>query len=107
MVFQPGQSGNPAGKKKGVTTSPLVKARDIILKVFINHSEQFENAMDKAMQQNPIGYYLKFVAPFMPREFDFKNEDYGGAITLNVVNIDGKVVENVQPLKSLDDGQGN
>jgi hypothetical protein len=109
MTFKPGQSGNPAGKKKGIKTSPLVIARDIVLNVFINHRVEFEAMMNKAAKQNPIGYYLKFVAPFMPREFDFKTDDYGGSITLNVVNIDGKskskVVDHGPPLKSLNDGQ--
>ena len=70
--FTPGESGNPLGRPKG-TYDELKLARSIILNIFEENKDHFTNHMKQAIKENPIGYYLKFVQPFMPKTFEVEH----------------------------------
>lgn len=73
MTFKKGQSGNPAGKPKGAV-SGITRAKTIILEVFERHSPEFKKQLNEAASKNPIGFYLKFVQPFMPKDLNLAGD---------------------------------
>lgn len=65
--FQKGESGNPNGRPRGAI-SPLTRAKTIILTIFQENEEGFKKELRKRAKENPVFFYEKFVAPFMPKE---------------------------------------
>ena len=76
-MFQPGQSGNPAGKPKG-----CVGGRSRALKVLDDMLAKEENlaALEAALQtelhKNPLRFFRTIVMPLLPRDarLEIQNE---------------------------------
>ena len=68
--FAPGTPGGP-GRKKGSVNSPLIKAKKIILDIFMENQELFANKLKEVIvgtgkNEGILKYYENFVVPFMP-----------------------------------------
>jgi len=64
--WQPGQSGNPAGRPKGSRN----KLEEIFLRDLLEHWEaNGASAIDAACEKDPVGY-VKVVASLMPKKVD-------------------------------------
>lgn len=96
QIWKPGQSGNPAGGKKGVVVSDRALAMKIVFKLMQKHGERFEIEMDKLAEQNIVAFYLKFVAPLQPREFKLDTSDKG------ITDIEEWLTIDVQARKDLE-----
>ncbi len=77
--FQPGKSGNPAGRKKG--------SRNVITKAYLDafaadFAEHGKEVLERVRKESP-DVYLRLAAQLLPRNFDIK---HSGDITVQVVN---------------------
>lgn len=64
--WQPGQSGNPAGRPKGARS----KLEEVFLRDLLEHWEANGNeAIAAACEKDPVGY-VKVVASLMPKKVD-------------------------------------
>ena len=70
--WKPGQSGNPAGQKPGVTRRVL--SDQFFQDCFDAWKEKGRDVIDKTIKDNP-GLFLKIIASLMPRQLDVDNPD--------------------------------
>ncbi len=67
--FQPGVSGNPAGRPKGIPSGRMkalgaldrIMARDANVKIL-------EQALEKALKEKPLWFFTNIIMPLLPRE---------------------------------------
>jgi len=80
MQFQPGQSGNPAGKPKGTVSgrTQLVKALDRMLKDEANQ-QALLNGLEASLQKDPVWFFRRIVMPLLPKEATL-NVEHDGVI---------------------------
>lgn len=67
--FRPGQSGNPAGRPPGIVggrTRALQILDEISSKE--DNAELLSAAFDAAMKKNPLQFFLRYMAPLLPKE---------------------------------------
>jgi hypothetical protein len=69
-TWQPGQSGNPAGRPKG-SRGKLGEA--FLTKLYHNFLKHGDSVIDEVRKSRPA-IYLKIIAATLPRELHFKNE---------------------------------
>ena len=82
-LFKTGNPGGP-GRKKGSRSI----AMEIIFDEFNKHGrKKFREEMKKLVQLNPVAYYIKFILPIQPKEFQLTGKD-GGAIVLSITKND-------------------
>lgn len=85
-LFQPGQSGNPAGRPHGA--GGRQRALQILDEVGNreDNAQLLSEAMDKAMKQNPLKFFMQVMAPLLPKEallrVENKNASAGPWVTL-------------------------
>lgn len=75
MAFKKGESGNPNGRPIGAV-SPLTKARAVILRIFENHEEEFEEALEADIKSDGgvVRYYHTYVAPLLPKSLEVSGD---------------------------------
>ena len=68
-LFKPGQSGNPRGRPSG-TVGGRTRALQILDEVSNreDNAALLAQAMDAAMKKNPLAFFLKYMAPLLPKE---------------------------------------
>jgi hypothetical protein len=78
MQFQPGQSGNPAGKPKGTVSgrTQLVKALDRLLQDETNQ-QALLNGLEESMQKDPVWFFRRIVMPLLPKEASVQIDNTG------------------------------
>ncbi len=67
--FQPGVSGNPEGRPKGIPSGRMkalgaldrITAKDANVKIM-------ERALEKALKEKPLWFFTNIVMPLLPRE---------------------------------------
>ncbi len=69
QLFRPGQSGNPTGRPKGIVGG-RTRALQILDEVSsrTDNAQLLADAMDAAIKKNPLSFFLKYMAPLMPKE---------------------------------------
>jgi len=77
--FKPGQSGNPAGRKKGSRNKITKQYLDALAADFREHGE---SVIERLRESHP-DVYLRLVAQLLPKNFDVK---HSGDMTVQVVN---------------------
>jgi len=67
--FKPGQSGNPAGKPKGVVSGRL-KALGALDRLMGKEEniEILETALEEAFRKKPVWFFANIVMPLLPKE---------------------------------------
>ena len=67
--FKPGQSGNPAGKAKGVVSGRL-KALGALDRLMGKEEniEILETALEEAFRKKPVWFFANIVMPLLPKE---------------------------------------
>lgn len=76
VPFQPGQSGNPAGRPKGAR-SKLGEA--FIEAMRASFEERGTEAIEAVINDKP-DQYLKVIASLMPKQFDLDEESAGNIV---------------------------
>ena len=85
MVFQPGQSGNPAGRKPGAVNKLTRTVRDAFESVFDKLQEPGEDgkpapwALEVVAQKQPLEFY-KLAKSLIPQKLE-----HSGAMAMTVV----------------------
>ena len=68
MKYKPGQSGNPAGKKRGTTNRVTAELRELIQGFLESHFDEVSRIWTKASPRDKLAFYrdlLPFVIPKM------------------------------------------
>jgi hypothetical protein len=78
MQFQPGQSGNPAGKPKGTVSgrTQLVKALDRLLQDEGNQQALLKG-LEASLQKDPVWFFRRIIMPLLPKEASVNIEHSG------------------------------
>ncbi len=78
MTFQPGQSGNPAGRPKGAISGRmrLVKALDRLLQEDSNQNALL-NGLQKRLHDDPVWFFRRIIMPMLPKEASVSIEHSG------------------------------
>jgi hypothetical protein len=69
MPFEPGQSGNPAGRPKGTTSGRLAALSE--LDQLLNEPEvraAVRDGLRAALLRDPAAFFLRFVVPLLPKQ---------------------------------------
>ncbi len=72
--FVKGHVSISAGRPKGSVNTQRALALQIIFTVFEEYKDLFTAKMRALAEQNIVGYYLKFVAPFLPSQINLTAE---------------------------------
>ena len=67
--FKPGQSGNPAGKKKGVVIGRM-KALGALDRLMGKEENVtlLENALEESLRKKPVWFFVNIIMPLLPKE---------------------------------------
>ncbi len=67
--FEPGQSGNPAGRPKGIPSGRM-KALGALDRITAKEANVkiMEMALEKALKEKPLWFFTNIVMPLLPRE---------------------------------------
>lgn len=87
-LFQPGQSGNPAGRPKGNPNRTTIIVRELFANILEDEQEHFKEALERLRQEAPKDYVqimTKLSAKFLP-----------DMTTTILQNADGSNIEPVQ-----------
>jgi hypothetical protein len=87
-LFQPGQSGNPAGRPKGNPNRTTIIVRELFANILEDEQEHFKEALERLRQESPKDYVqimTKLSAKFLP-----------DMTTTILQNADGSNIEPVQ-----------
>jgi len=78
MQFQPGQSGNPAGKPKGAVSgrTQLVKALDQMLQSDANQQALLDG-LQASLTKDPVSFFRTIIMPMLPKEASVNIEHSG------------------------------
>ena len=79
-MFEKGKSGNPSGRPAGAV-SPKTIAINIIFSAFEEcGAEKFKQQMKELADKNPVAFYLKFIQPIQPKDFNIQGSFEFGKI---------------------------
>ena len=86
MPFKPGQSGNPKGRKAGVSNKSTRLIRDAFVKVF--EARGGHKGLQEWAEQNPDEFY-KLSAKLCPKEMEVSGPEGGPIQTIVEVQFVG------------------
>ena len=78
MRFQPGQSGNPTGKKKGTRSGRLQALGE--LDSILNEEgslETLREGLQKSLERDPVWFFRRIIMPLLPKEASLQIENDG------------------------------
>jgi hypothetical protein len=78
MRFQPGQSGNPTGKKKGTRSGRMQALGE--LDSLLNEAgalETLREGLQKALERDPVWFFRRIIMPLLPKEASLQIENDG------------------------------
>jgi hypothetical protein len=70
MAFQPGQSGNPSGRKPGAVNETTRQIKEVFANLLEGQERQLADALEKVRLTNPKAYlelYVKISERFVPQ----------------------------------------
>ena len=69
MQFQPGQSGNPRGRRKG-SCGGRIQALAVLDRILAKSKNKtmLEEELEKEFSANPVRFFKTLVMPLMPKE---------------------------------------
>jgi hypothetical protein len=66
-LFKPGQSGNPAGKPKGVPNKITSQMRETFTDIFNNNKDKIQGDIDKLEPKDRVKFWVELMPYFLPR----------------------------------------
>ena len=78
MQFQPGQSGNPAGRPKG-TKSGRMQALSVLDDLLKDPSAQQTlcEGLQKALERDPVWFFRRIIMPLLPKDATVQFDNKG------------------------------
>ena len=78
MPFKPGESGNPAGKKKGTRSGRMqaLGVLDTLLKD-AGALEVLRAGLEKKLEQDPIWFFRRIIMPLLPKDATVQFDNKG------------------------------
>ena len=69
MIFQPGQSGNPAGRPKGAVCG-RVRAVQLLDEIIAEpeNQQRLRDALREEFEKNPQRFFRTIIMPLLPKE---------------------------------------
>jgi hypothetical protein len=89
MKFQPGQSGNPLGRRKG-SCGGRAQALAIMDRMLAKskNKEQLEEEMEEEFRKGAMKFFKNFIMPLMPKESKLAVENDGIVMWRNLLGQD-------------------
>ncbi|WP_233231551.1 hypothetical protein [Tichowtungia aerotolerans] len=78
MKFKPGQSGNPAGSKKGPRSGRMLALAELdsMLKD-AGVMETLRDGLQKSLERDPVWFFRRIIMPLLPKEATLSLENNG------------------------------
>ena len=91
-LFQPGQSGNPAGRPPGISPRQrAIRALNMIMDVFESEPNKrlFKKKLDEEFKRNPTKFYKDYIMYFIPKDGDPLTIENNSAFSINIIRAEG------------------
>ena len=105
MPFKKGQSGNPAGRDKGVGNKSTEKAKELFITIMSGNVKKFKTALDYLYKEDKIKWLdvvNKFFPYYLPRQTDITSDGESIKPDINISVVNEKIARDLKKLFDAD-----